>query len=222
MPEINIFVQSTSPHVIIAEVSAAASEVKTWTENQNRFPSRDITALSNHRQLEHFAVDQALNAFDTPWSNAQIKHDDHGKPELVGDEKFISVSHHSLKKSCWVMVCLGDQPVGCDIERPRVQLHNIAKRFLSAEEQVNFTTTPMLCCAWGIKESMFKTIGHDVDFRLDLTVDAIHSSSSESLRATGKLKGKSSNWKICKVTSNEEQGSETIELFAVAGPSDGV
>ena len=88
------------------------------------------------------------------------------------------------------MVCLGDQPVGCDIERPRVQLHNIAKRFLSAEEQVNFTTTPMLCCAWGIKESMFKTIGHDVDFRLDLTVDAIHISSSESLRATGKLKGK--------------------------------
>jgi phosphopantetheinyl transferase (holo-ACP synthase) len=220
MPEINLFVQSTSPHVIIAKVSAGADEVKTWTKIQNRFPSRDVTTLSSHRQLEHLAVDQTMNAFGRPWANAQIDHDEHGKPQLMENEKFISISHHSMETSCWAVICLGDQSVGCDIERPRTQLHSIAKRFLSAEEQNSFNTTPMLCCAWGVKESMFKTIGHDIDFRVDLTVNAIHVASADSLEAIGTLKGRSSNWKIWKVTSSDKQDKGGIELFAVAGPSD--
>ena len=219
MPEINIFVQSTSPHVIIAEVFAAADEVNDWAKIQNRFPSRHMAPLSRHRQLEHLAVDHAMIAFGAPWSNAQIEDDARGKPQLMENEKFINISHHSMERSCWVIICIGDQSVGCDIERPRAQLHAIAKRFLSPAEQNNFNTTPLLCCAWGVKESMFKTIGHDVDFRVDLTVDDIQFTSAESLEATGMMKGQSSKWKIWKVKSGDEQDKNEIELYAVAGPS---
>ena len=66
---------------------------------------------------------------------------------------------------------------------------------------------------------MFKTIGHDVDFRVDLTVDDIQFTSAESLEATGMMKGQSSKWKIWKVKSGDEQDKNEIELYAVAGPS---
>ena len=95
MPEINIFTQSSSPDVIIAQVSASDSELKSWAQKQTRFPSRDIASLSNHRQLEHLAVDKAMLELSAPWSTAQIAHDENGKPALLAINKFISICSNS-------------------------------------------------------------------------------------------------------------------------------
>ena len=218
MPEINIFTQSSSPDVIIAQVSASDSELKSWAQKQTRFPSRDIASLSNHRQLEHLAVDKAMLELSAPWSTAQIAHDENGKPALLAIDKFISISHHAQGTLCSVIICLGNHAVGCDIERPRAQLHAISKRFLSQQEQNHFTTTPLLCCAWGIKESMFKTIGHGIDFRIDLIVNAIPSSVENPFEATGSIKGEPTQWRIWKVQFHNAKDKDADDLYAIAGP----
>jgi phosphopantetheinyl transferase (holo-ACP synthase) len=228
MPEIQILIQSSVPETVIARVSATEEELMNWAKRQTRFPQRDIAVLSNHRKLEHHAVDAAIQAFPDQEPSASIVHDEHGKPTLVSSEKCISISHHTQNNSCWVMICLGDHPVGCDIERPRVQLTAIASRFLSTQEQNNFNTTPILCCAWGIKESMFKTIGHDVDFRKDLRIDAFQFPKEEiaatgnplrmAMEVTGTVKGKKSRWQIWKVNPLDEGSDDAAVLYAVAGP----
>jgi len=230
MPEIQILIHSSVPQTIIARVSATDAELANWAMRQTRFPKRVLTALSNHRKLEHCAVDGAMQAFSDNASTASIVHDEHGKPTLLSNEKCISISHHTQNNSCWVMICLGDHPVGCDIERPRAQLSAIASRFLSDQEQNNFNTTPTLCCAWGIKESMFKTIGHGVDFRKDLKVDAFQFPKEEiaaagipvqmAMEVTGTVKGKRSRWQIWKVNPLDEGNDDTASLYAVAGPLD--
>ena len=228
MPEIQILIQSSVPETVIARVSATDAELMNWAKRQTRFPERDITVLSNHRKLEHHAVDEAMQAFPDQEPTASIVHDEHGKPRLVSSEKCISISHHTQNNSCWVMICLGDHPVGCDIERPRAQLTAIAGRFLSNQEQKNFNTTPILCCAWGIKESMFKTIGHDVDFRKDLRIDAFQFPKEEiaaagnpvqmAMEVTGTVQGKNSRWQIWKVNPLNEENDGAAALYAVAGP----
>tara|TARA_Y100000385_G_scaffold38368_1_gene35748 strand:+ start:2481 stop:3194 length:714 start_codon:yes stop_codon:yes gene_type:complete len=230
MPEFQILIQSSVPHAVIARFSATDAELMNWAMRQTRFPQRDLTARSKHRKLEHHAVDEAMQAFPGQEATASIVHDEHGRPTLVSSEKCISISHHTQNNSCWVMVCLGDHPVGCDIERPREQLTAIAGRFLSNQEQNNFNTTPILCCAWGVKESMFKTIGHGVDFRKDLKVDAFQFPKEEiaaagnpvqmAMKVTGTVKGRRARWKIWKVNALNEGDDDTMSLYAVAGPLD--
>ena len=77
---------------------------------------------------------------------------------------------------------------------------------------------------------MFKTIGHGVDFRKDLKVDAFQFPKEEiaaagnpvqmAMEVTGTVKGKRSRWQIWKVNPLDEGNDDTASLYAVAGPLD--
>jgi phosphopantetheinyl transferase len=218
MPKTHILVHSSSPEVIIAEVSVSNTELNIWAPKQVRFPERDVPSHSSHKQREHYAVNNAMLHFDAPWSLAKITHDANGKPKLSDGTSAISISHHSKGDICWVVICIGPDFVGCDIEHTREQLHSISKRFLSEREQNDFKTTALLCCAWGIKESMFKSIGSDVDFRADLEVDPFSIPQTKSFDVTGKVRGQASHWRIWKINPTNEGNQPIYEMYAVAGP----
>ena len=75
---------------------------------------------------------------------------------------------------------------------------------------------------------MFKTIGHDVDFRKDLRIDAFQLPKEEiaaagnpvqmAMEVTGTVKGKKSRWQIWKVNPSNEENDGAAALYAVAGP----
>jgi len=77
---------------------------------------------------------------------------------------------------------------------------------------------------------MFKTIGHGVDFRKDLKVDAFQFPKEEiaaagipvqmAMEVTGTVKGKRSRWQIWKVNPLDEGNDDAASLYAVAGPLD--
>lgn len=218
MPETHLFVRTTIPNTAVAQVSASHAHVHSWAQSQERFPERDVSALSAHRRLEHFALDQLMLTFDGPLASAQIIHDTQGKPHLFGNEGHISLAHHTASNCCWAMISVGSEPIGCDIERPRQQLQSIRKRFLNDRERKNLVTTEQLCCAWGIKESMFKSIGANVDFRQDLEVGEFQIPEEETFIVSGTIRGVSSNWQVWKVRPDGIELNGTDLLFAVTGP----
>lgn len=218
MPEIHLFVRTSSPNTAVAQVSASDAHVHSWAQSQKRFPERDVSALPAHRRLEHYALDQVMLTFDGPLASAQIIHDTQGKPHLFGNEGHISLAHHTASNYCWAMISVASGPVGCDIEGPRQQLQSIEKRFLNDRERKNMVTTEQLCCAWGIKESMFKSIGANVDFRQDLEVGEFQIPEEETFIVSGWIRGIPSNWQVWMVRPAcvDLEGADL--LFAVTGP----
>ena len=79
-------------------------------------------------------------------------------------------------------------------------------------------TTEQLCCAWGIKESMFKSIGANVDFRQDLEVGEFQIPEEETFIVSGWIRGVSSNWQVWKVRPAGVDLKRVDLLFAVTGP----
>ena len=218
MPEIHLFVRTSSPNTAVAQVSASDAHVHSWAQSQKRFPERDVSALPAHSRLEHYALDQVMLTFDGPLASAQIIHDTQGKPHLFGNEGHISLAHHTASNCCWAMISVATGPVGCDIEGPRQQLQSIEKRFLNDRERKNMVTTEQLCCAWGIKESMFKSIGANVDFRQDLEVGEFQIPEEETFIVSGWIRGVSSNWQVWKVRPAGVDLKRVDLLFAVTGP----
>ena len=150
-------------------------EITPWAQNQQRFPERDVLAMTAERRLEHFAVHQALEL--AGWKEAHLKviHNDHGRPLILKTEEgvaslFLSIAHHSAPGKCFALIALSKHPVGCDIEVERESLRGIATRVMNPEEGSVDSNLGQLCAVWCVKEAMFKAKGPGLDFRKDLSV----------------------------------------------------
>lgn len=112
-----------------------------------------ITAQSVRVQwlASRFALQQVAKAVDL-----DVHKDHFGKPHLVNDSRFISISHCQG----YAAAIAAEAPVGIDVEivNPRVQ--RIKDRFLSAQEQSLLgPTDEALMRAWSAKESVYKMHG---------------------------------------------------------------
>lgn len=86
-----------------------------------------------------------------------IRKDEHGKPHLLSESGFISISH-----SYPYIVCMLDRQKHCgiDIEIPRPQLLRIKHKFLDEQEQKQVgEDLELLCQYWSAKEALYKIHG---------------------------------------------------------------
>lgn len=177
------FLEFGTTTVAIAPIEAAAGETRRQAERR--------TALMLMRRLT--GLPRAIIAH-YPWGAPCIV----AKPVLPWGKSIfrkninISVSH---SRRLAAVAVDSARPIGIDIEEPRVQLFNVATRFLSADERkllgfhaVECDTRPdcftifsdstehsrvdllgRLTRVWTIKEAMVKLCGgHEVDLRADL------------------------------------------------------
>ena len=156
-------------------VQTDSVELEHWAKNQSRFPQRDVASMPAHRQLEHFSVDHALQRLGLDAADAHVIHDDNLKPHIerldsTATHQAISIAHQTEGDVCHALVALSSSPIGCDIECERISLPRLAHRVMSAEEGDEHSSLAQLCAIWTVKESMFKALGPQLDFRRDLRV----------------------------------------------------
>jgi len=172
MPNFRVILESLAPRLIVVQGTISPEDLNSWSENQTRFPTRKVNEFSEHRQREHCIIDFALHQFNELPKDAIVEFDGHGKPSLSDCEHpFVSISHCTVGTQCIGVVAIGKAPIGCDIERMRPQLNQIAPRFLNETELADFgENLDALCAAWTIKEAFFKAKGTQLDFRQDVSV----------------------------------------------------
>jgi len=98
-----------------------------------------------------FALQQVAKSRDM-----DINKDVFGKPHLVNDNRYISISHCDG----YAAAIAADAPVGVDVEIVSDRVQRIKSRFLSEDEiAVLGTTDADLMLAWSAKESIYKLHG---------------------------------------------------------------
>lgn len=86
----------------------------------------------------------------------EVVKDKHGKPFLVQDERFISLSHCQG----YAAAIAATQPVGVDVEIVSNRVQRIKDRFLTADEQsILGTEDAGLMLGWSAKEAVYKLHG---------------------------------------------------------------
>ena len=113
----------------------------------------EITAQSVRVQwlASRFALQQVAKAVDM-----DIHKDHFGKPHLVNDSRFISISHCQG----YAAAIAAEAPVGVDVEVVSSRVQRIKDRFLSVQEQSLLgPTDEALMLAWSAKESVYKMHG---------------------------------------------------------------
>lgn len=113
----------------------------------------DTNDTRTRRQREISAVKTALEA--GLGIDGEIMHRPSGMPYISRHpELYISITH------CLSVAAVAvdeRRPIGIDAEQWRQKLHDIAPRFLSAEEMDHYISTPQrLLLAWTVKEAVYK------------------------------------------------------------------
>ncbi|MDE6190836.1 MAG: 4'-phosphopantetheinyl transferase superfamily protein [Muribaculum sp.] len=105
-------------------------------------------------EAQKSAVRRLLTAIEG--SEAQLCHHDDGSPYIAGFSREISISHCKG----YAAIGIGNTArIGIDIETPRATLRRVTRKFLSEEEQKQFTDDEALLTAWTMKEALYKAAG---------------------------------------------------------------
>ena len=142
---------------------------------QSRFPNRDVAALPRFRQIEHWAVHEALSSLDLPCLAFAIGHTADGAPHFTTQPSLdLSISHSRHPYLGTVaMVAVADKSqtkgrLGIDVEFPRSTLNRVAPRIFSQHEIALAQTENAACMVWCLKEAAWKGWGPDLDYRMDI------------------------------------------------------
>lgn len=117
----------------------------------------DIKQLnSEKRRQEKLATACLFRELGVDYS--QLKYSSTRKPELIGDHRYVSISHTGN----FVALALSNQPIGVDIQTVDERILRLRNRFVSEEEFINPEHELIhLMLHWSAKEAMFKWIGQE-------------------------------------------------------------
>lgn len=113
-----------------------------------------------------------------------LVYNEFGKPQLKGGIGFVSLSYCKT----WIAVGFSKiAEIGIDIEHNRIQLVNIAPRFMSLAEldawKQSSRKQEYLQLVWGAKEALYKVYGRkQLIFKENLLVSGLHPAIAESFR----------------------------------------
>jgi 4'-phosphopantetheinyl transferase len=118
-----------------------------WEEyHQISAPNVRLQWLSSRFSLQQVAKTREMD----------VMKDHFGKPHLVNDSRFISISHCDG----YAAAIAAEATVGVDVERVHPRVQRIKNRFLSDEElKLLGTSDASLMLAWSAKESVYKMHG---------------------------------------------------------------
>lgn len=103
--------------------------------------------------------------------NIRVIKDDFGKPFILNNEHYISISH----SEDIAVAAISKYPVGIDIQKHTEKIGRIQHKFMRTEELNTLSTEEHLAhlhIYWGAKESLFKAYGKkEVDFKAHLSLE---------------------------------------------------
>lgn len=101
-------------------------------------------------------------------------YDNHGRPYIPEDPRFISISHSYGMTA----VGISNERLGIDIQRETEKIAKIQSKFIGRDERARIGPDPgsaLLHLAWSAKEAMFKLYSRgNIDFKKHLFVDLPH------------------------------------------------
>jgi 4'-phosphopantetheinyl transferase len=102
--------------------------------------------------------------------NVQITYDDLGRPKIIQNHTFISISHSGL----FAVVQLSEKlHCGIDIQEISEKMERLYPKFINADEET-FIKGPLfkeyINLFWTLKESVFKFYGSQVEFKSEMQV----------------------------------------------------
>jgi 4'-phosphopantetheinyl transferase len=110
-----------------------------------------VPAIRLQWLASRFALQQVAKSRDM-----DVHKDIYGKPHLLNDSRFISISHCQG----YAAAIAADVAVGVDVERVSSRVQRIKDRFLSPEEQALLGLEDAdLMLAWSAKEAVYKMYG---------------------------------------------------------------
>jgi phosphopantetheinyl transferase len=133
----------------------------------------DTTILdgpNKQRQINGIVLKYLLQQMVGAQQPFKYKKDEFGKPFLINDARFISVSHSKNT----VAAILSDVPCGIDIQFFTEKVDRIATKFINAAE-FDYIEKPeesyFFHILWGAKEALYKSDGkRGLDFKRNLIV----------------------------------------------------
>jgi phosphopantetheinyl transferase len=118
-----------------------------------------IEPLSPRKRTEWLASRELLFKISNLPQRVGCVYDEFGKPELIGSNRHISISHSEL----WCAAMISDRICGVDIQIYSDTINRIAGRFLTEEDLRNASKqrNPLhhLHLLWGVKECIYKAYG---------------------------------------------------------------
>lgn len=118
-----------------------------WSEyHQIAVPAIRLQWLASRFALQQVAKSREMD----------VHKDIYGKPHLVNDSRFISISHCQG----YAAAMAANQAVGVDVELVSPRVQRIKNRFLTEQEQAIVGATDAdLMLAWSVKEAVYKMYG---------------------------------------------------------------
>ena len=130
----------------------------------HEIPQKKIleSKLNSKRIIEKYGIETLLAKF---LPNEEIIHNDNGKPFVLSNSHFISISHNAE----WIgLAWSSTKNIGLDIEHCQPKIERISSRFLHVDEAVFAKTIEDKTTVWCIKECLVKLLDNK---RIDLKND---------------------------------------------------
>ena len=121
----------------------------------------------------------------------KYKKDEYGKPYLINDTRYISVSHSKNV----VAAIISDMPCGIDIQFSSDKTARIASKFINQNEfdYINENKLDYYHIIWGAKEALYKSDGkRGLDFKRNLIISPFNININGSI--VGEIKRENSSF----------------------------
>lgn len=131
----------------------------------HEIPQKKIreSKFSTKRIIEKYGIETLLAKF---LPNEEIIYNDNGKPFLLSNSHFISISHNAE----WIgLAWSSTKNIGLDIEHCQPKIERISSRFLHVDEIAFAVTIADKTTIWCIKECLVKLLDNKkIDFKNEL------------------------------------------------------
>lgn len=153
------------------ELSESHEELLRDFESAPREEFEKLSIFKNpNRQIERMVT--RLLTYGLLGKQLVIDYDEHGKPNLRGDDRQISISH----TKGMIAVLIGQNYAGIDVERISGRVAKIAHKFLSPTELESIDIRNQMLhmyAFWGAKEAIYKIHGRKkLDFKKNIKIEA--------------------------------------------------
>lgn len=151
--------------IILREINNVKIALLKVDDLIHEIPQKKIleSKLNSKRIIEKYGIETLLAKF---LPNEEITYNDNGKPFLLSNSHFISISHNAE----WIgLAWSSTKNIGLDIEHCQPKIERISSRFLHVDETVFAQTIEDKTTIWCIKECLVKLLDNKkIDLKNEL------------------------------------------------------
>jgi phosphopantetheine--protein transferase-like protein len=172
MPIVQEFEINPDTRIGIWKIEESMQELK-WQLQWGQNDIQQFSVIKNEQRCLHWLSSRVLlRKMLNTCKFIDLKIDEFGKPFLGNSTTHLSISHSGH----YVALIISNKDVGIDIQELKVNIENIATKFVNKEEMKELTTESggkqeCLHALWGAKEALYKLYGKKkLDFKENLHI----------------------------------------------------